>query len=131
MDELHLASAKSAEGVVVPRIFNDGLAVDGNRIGNYTNKAYRELRMSEGLQVAYVDCMRTGDLFGSTTVGTNEGKPAFGILSGGGAVESSEKARNVEFLKKKIIFTMSQNELQEVSEKTLEYADKRLKELLQ
>lgn len=80
--QIVLPAMKLAEGLLKKRIFNEGKASDGARIGSYSQlSGWRKIRESKGRQVAYKDLFFNGDLQRNITVGTNKGDFVLGFAS--------------------------------------------------
>ena len=72
---------KFYEGESKYRIFNEGLASDGSKIGNYRSLSYKRAREARGRQTSYKDLEFEGDLRRSLTVGTNGNEFVFGFAT--------------------------------------------------
>lgn len=95
---------------MLARIFNDGLAKDGNKIGTYKSGSYKRKREKAGRQVDYKDEQFSGALFEAMNVGKYKGKPAVGITTETSANISRYQEKQVG----RVIFSPSQSELEEV-----------------
>jgi hypothetical protein len=131
-------NAQEILGRLLRRIFNQGRAADGTKIGKYddtkkqkflSDKArpslnkrqqkkldaaedgvtYKELRELRGLQTEYVDLQFTGELFESLQIGVRSGKLVFGFTN----PQRSKVAGYLEDKYGKRIFIMSAKERQE------------------
>lgn len=77
-DRIRLVTFNTVKGQLTRRIFNQGLATDGSRIGNYAPST-KEQRNEAGRRIDTVDLEMTGTLRRSLVVGTSEGKVSLGM----------------------------------------------------
>jgi hypothetical protein len=94
------------EGLMKQRIFNDGKATSGSKIGNYKSKSWKKTRTQLGFQTGYVDLQFTGDLIGSIQVVEDGGDVYLAIIND----KDFEKAKGNEARRKKVIFEPSKAE---------------------
>lgn len=83
----------------------------GNSLSKYS-AAYARRRERSGLQTTNKDLIFTGEFSRNVTVGTSNGKPAYGFVTAQAAkiAEGQEKREGVE------IFTLNQSEIDNVRE---------------
>lgn len=98
------------EGSMKQRIFNDGKATSGSKIGKYKSKKWIKTRSELGFQTGYVDLQFTGDLIGSIQVVEDGGDVYLAIIND----KDFDKAKGNEERRKKIIFEPSKAERTEV-----------------
>ena len=94
------------EGLMKQRIFNDGKATSGSKIGKYKSKSWKKTRTQLGFQTGYVDLQFTGDLIGSIQVVEDGGNVYLAIIND----KDFDKAKGNEEQRKKIIFEPSKSE---------------------
>lgn len=75
-----LAAAKTAEGIIKRRIFNEGQAVSG-RIGAYRSRSYRVKRNKAGRQTGYKDLEFEGDLRRAIQAGKSSKGAVLGFVN--------------------------------------------------
>lgn len=75
-----LAAAKTAEGIIKRRIFNEGRAVSG-RIGAYRSRSYRAKRNKAGRQTGYKDLEFDGDLRRAIQTGKSSKGAVLGFVN--------------------------------------------------
>ncbi len=79
-DKIRLAALNTVKGQYTRRIFNQGQATDGSKIGNYKASSAK-FRKEVGRQTGFVDLEMTGTLRRSITVGKSRGKSVLGLAS--------------------------------------------------
>jgi hypothetical protein len=94
------------EGLMKQRIFNDGKATSGSKIGKYKSKKWIKTRTESGFQTGYVDLQFTGDLIGSIQVVEDGGDVYLAIIND----KDFDKAKVNEARRKKVIFEPSKAE---------------------
>jgi hypothetical protein len=108
--DILLVAAVRTNGFLKRRIFNEGLATDGAKIGEYSKTSeWIEIRQKRGRQVGYVDLQFTGELFESIQAGTRGQSATIEIKNR----ENQEKARKNENIFRKKIFELGQNEIEQ------------------
>jgi hypothetical protein len=101
-----IQGGKLLEGNMKQRIFNDGKATNGSRIGKYKSKKWIKTRTGLGFQTGFVDLQFTGDLIGSITVVEDGGDVYLAIIND----NDFTKAKGNEDRRKKTIFEPSKSE---------------------
>ena len=94
------------EGLMKQRIFNDGKATSGSKIGKYKSKKWIKTRTESGFQTGFVDLQFTGDLIGSIQVVEDGGDVYLAIIND----KDFAKAKGNEDRRKKVIFEPSKAE---------------------
>jgi len=79
-DKIRLSAFNTVKGQYVRRIFNQGLASDGSKIGTYTTSS-AEFRRKIGRQTNFVDLEITGTLRRSIAVGKSSGRSVLGLAT--------------------------------------------------
>jgi len=114
------------EGLMKQRIFNDGKATSGSKIGKYKSKSWKKTRSELGFQTGYVDLQFTGDLIGSIQVVEDGGDVYLAIIND----KDFDKAKGNEERRKKIIFDPSKSERTETEIYISELIDIELERLI-
>lgn len=114
------------EGLMKERIFNDGKATSGSKIGKYKSKKWKKTRTEAGFQTGYVDLQFTGDLIGSIQVVEDGGNVYLAIIND----KDFDKAKGNEARRKKVIFEPSKSERTETEIYISELIDIELERLI-
>lgn len=77
-DRVRVATFNTVKGQMARRIWNNGIATDGSRIGNY-KPSTKKRRNEAGRRIDTVDLEMTGTLRRSFVVGTGEGRIQLGL----------------------------------------------------
>ena len=77
-DRIRVSTFNTVKGQMARRIWNNGIATDGSRIGSYSIP-YKKRRNEAGFRIDTVDLELTGTLRRSFVVGTGEGRTVLGI----------------------------------------------------
>jgi hypothetical protein len=104
--------AKLLEGEMKQRIFNDGGASNGTKIGQYKSKSWITKRADNGRQTNNVDLEFTGDLRNSIKP-VKSGRDVFLVVVND---KDYAKAKGQEDRRKKEIFTPTDSERKSVEE---------------
>lgn len=114
-------------GLMLARIFNEGLDSRGVKIGDYKGgKAarYKALRNSLGLRIDTVDFEFSGELFRSVENGESEGKAVVGFTN----ARRAEIAGFLEEYYKKTVFPPTEKEQEAIQELMVDYIKDELRE---
>lgn len=106
--DVSFVSAVRVTAFMKQRIFNFGLAADGNKIGTYS-AFWASVRQSRGRQSAYVDLQFTGELFEAIQPGQRPEGATIEILNRA----NQDKASENEARFNKRIFELSESEQEE------------------
>lgn len=109
-ERFQIVACKLVEGRIKKRVFNNGIATDGSKIGKYQSAQYKKVREKRGAQTGYVDLMISGDLLMKNF---QVGKAGKDIVLGFASEKSGNIARYQEEYRGKDIFTPSQSEKDE------------------
>jgi hypothetical protein len=118
-------NAQEVLGVLLNRIFNQGLATDGRPIGQYAEGAYKKKRERDGRQTGYVDLQMTGELFQSVDSGVDGNRLLIGFKN-----DRSEIAGHLEKKYGRDIFTVSNLEAEQAVEIMTEYIRFRVEQII-
>lgn len=77
-DGIRTVVFNSVKGLLARRVFNQGLATDESRIGNY-KPATKKIRQELGYRIDTVDLEQTGTLRRSVVVGVESGRVVLGM----------------------------------------------------
>lgn len=110
--EFLFLGAKLLEGEMKQRIFNDGGASNGTKIGQYKSKAWITKRADNGRQTNNVDLEFTGDLRNSIKP-VKSGREVFLVVVND---KDFAKAKGQEDRRKKEIFTPTSAERESVEQ---------------
>lgn len=110
--EFLFLGAKLLEGEMKQRIFNDGGASNGSKIGKYKSKAWITKRSENGRQTNNVDLEFTGDLRNSIKP-VKSGRDIFLVVVND---KDYAKAKGQEDRRKKEIFTPTKAEQESVEQ---------------
>ena len=78
---VQLSAMKRAEGELKLRVFTNGEAADGSKLGPYKSEQHKRKRAQRGRQTANKDLNLEGDLFRSVITGEQNGKAVLGIAT--------------------------------------------------
>lgn len=78
-DRIRTVTFNTVKGQMARRIWNNGGATDGSRIGNY-KPSTKKRRQELGFRIDTVDLEQSGTLRRSLVVGTSEGREVLGML---------------------------------------------------
>jgi hypothetical protein len=104
---------KTLEGSMKVRIFTDGKATNGRKIGRYKSKAYAAKRRAANRQTRYKDLEFYGDLNRNITVGKHRRDYVLGFANS----KAKLIADGQEGQTRKTIFKPSTAELKELADK--------------
>ena len=110
--EALLLTAKRLEGIMKRRIFNDGQATGGSRIGKYKSKSWIKKRSESGRQTNKVDLQFKGDLIRSFKTVRDGDDVVLAIVND----QDFAKAAGNEKRRKKEIFTPSKQEVVQIEQ---------------
>lgn len=116
--DLQFPILKLEEGLMKQRVFNEGEAADGTKLGNYRSKSHAKKRRLRGRQTGYKDLEFEGDLRRSLTVGTNGGDVVLGFSTDKGrliaAYQESDRQTGKE------IWSPTDSEINQIKEVVVE-----------
>ncbi len=121
-----VVSGQDTLQLISRRIFNEGKATDGNKIGDYVEGRYKEEREQAGFQTEYVDLQRRSDLFQSVQTVAKDDTVVIGVIN-------PDSARISDYLEErynKKIFTASQAEIDHAKETAVEYLKEQVSEIV-
>ncbi len=88
-DRVRIVTFNTVKGQMARRIWNNGQATGGERIGNY-KPSTKKIRQELGFRIDTVDLEQSGTLRRSLVVGTADGKAVIGML------EQKEPVRKIQ-----------------------------------
>lgn len=120
------AALNTLLGAYAYRIFNQGKATDGSKIGDYKEGRYKNnVRKDGGYQVGYVDLQLTGGLFFSIVIGDNGPRKVLGYNN----IDAAKIAGYNEERYSKNIFLPSQEEQDIARNAFLDYLREKIQQL--
>ena len=123
-----LINGQEIMGILLRRVFNDGLATDGQPIGTYKDGPYKHKREKLGRQTRYVDLQMTGDLFNSINVGISDNRLTLGFTNENRAQIARWLENNDHYGKP--IFQMSQTEVDSAAKIMADFIRERATEII-
>jgi hypothetical protein len=103
---IQLSAMKRTEGEMKLRIFTNGEATDGSKLGSYRSESHKVRRQRSGRQIRNKDLNLEGDLFRETITGEQNGKAVLGIATNKRRIIAEAQERQTG----KTIFALSEKE---------------------